>query len=336
MRHAPKGLAAPLTAIPVTAIPVTATLVATLVAAFLALAAAAAPARAQAPAPEPGGGDRLAVVASFSILGDLAARVGGERVAVASLVGRNGDAHVFAPSPADVRALRAARLVVINGLGLEGWMERLTRASATTARVVVASAGVVPRRAGGTAAGLDPDALDPNALDPHAWQSVRNAQIYVSNIRDGLILADPAGRPVYEANAAAYAQELARLDADIRRAVAAIVPVRRKVITTHDAFGYFGAEYGVAFIAAQGVSSEADPSARDLALIIRTIRAQHIPALFFEAAVDPRLVRGIAAETGARSGGTLYADTLSDAAGPAAGYADMMRHNTRTIADALR
>lgn len=331
MRRAPKGLAAR----------VTAARVATLVAAFLALAAAAAPARAQDPAPEPGDGDRLAVVASFSILGDLAARVGGERVAVASLVGRNGDAHVYAPSPADVRALRAARLVVINGLGLEGWMERLTRASATTARVVVASAGVVPRRAGGAAAGLDPDAfdpdaLDPNALDPHAWQSVRNAQVYVSNIRDGLILADPAGRQVYEANAAAYAQELAHLDADIRRAVAAIAPARRKVITTHDAFGYFGAEYGVAFIAAQGVSSEADPSARDLALIIRTIRAQHIPALFFEAAVDPRLVRGIAAETGARGGGTLYADTLSDAAGPAASYADMMRHNTRTIADALR
>ncbi len=173
-------------------------------------------------------------------------------------------------------------------------------------------------------------------IDPHAWQSVHNAEIYVSNIRDGLIRADPQRRATYEANAAAYIEELARLDADIRRAVATIPPARRKVITTHDAFGYFAADYGIAFIAAQGLSTEIEASARDIARIIRVIREENIPALFFENAVDPRLVRRIAAETGARIGGTLFSDTLTTAAGPAATYVDMMRHNIREIVDALK
>jgi zinc/manganese transport system substrate-binding protein len=286
------------------------------------------------------GGDKLIVIASFSILRDLAAHVGGDRVEVTALVGPGGDGHVYAPTPADARLVGAAALIVVNGLGFEGWMDRLVRASASKAAVVVASAGVLPRRAGhrggGDAAGLDPQSLDNHVLDPHAWQSVHNAEIYVSNIRDGLIRADPPGRRTYEANAVACLDELARLDAEIRRAVASIPPTRRKVITTHDAFAYFAADYGVAFIAAQGVSSETEPSARDMARIIRAIRDQNIPALFFENAVDPRLIRRIAAEAGARIGGTLFADTLSDAAGPAATYVDMMRHNAREIVDGLK
>jgi zinc/manganese transport system substrate-binding protein len=222
-------------------------------------------------------------------------------------------------------------------------MDRLVRAAASKAPAVVAGHGITPRTAGtgGDAQtadphALDPHTLDPHALDPHAWQSVRNAEIYVANIRDGLISADPAGRATYEANAAAYLDELARLDADIRRAVATIPPGRRKVITTHDAFGYFAADYGIAFTAAQGVSSETEPSAKDMARIIRTVREQHIPALFFENAADPRLVRRIAAETGIRIGGTLYTDTLSNPDGPAASYVDMMRHNIREIVEGLR
>jgi zinc/manganese transport system substrate-binding protein len=277
------------------------------------------------------GGNRLSVVASFSILRDLAAHVGRDRIDVTALVGPGGDAHVYEPSPADARMTAAAGLIVVNGLGFEGWMERLAQASAIRAPVVVASAGVAPRHAGhhdGAAHAAGPD--------PHAWQSVRNAEIYVANIRDGLVRADPQGRAAYEANAAAYLAELGRLDADIRRAVTAIPPARRKVITTHEAFGYFAAEYGVAFIAAQGVSSETDPPARDIARIIRAVREQNIPALFFENAADPRLIRRIAAETGARIGGTLYADTLSPDAGPAATYVDMMRHNIREIMEGLK
>jgi zinc/manganese transport system substrate-binding protein len=303
----------------------------------------AAPARAQGgDAP---GSHRLSVVASFSILRDLTARVGGDRVDVTALVGPGGDAHVYAPTPADARRVGAAGLVVVNGLGFEGWMDRLVQASASKARVVVAAAGITPRHAGHPGGGdaADGDAgtsdllgLDPHDLDPHAWQSAANAEIYVANIQEGLIAADPPGRATYEANAAAYLDELARLDADIRSAIAAIPPGRRKVITAHDAFGYFAADYGVAFIAAQGVSRESEPSAKDMARIIRVIRAQNIKALFLENAVDPRLIRRIAAETGARIGGTLYADTLSDAAGPAATYVDMMRHNVREIVEGLK
>ncbi|HLK84669.1 MAG TPA: zinc ABC transporter substrate-binding protein [Xanthobacteraceae bacterium] len=320
-----------------------------LVAAIMALGAISAP-HAQAA----GSSGKLKVVASFSILRDLVAHVGGDRVEVSALVGRGADAHVYAPTPRDAKIVAAAGLIVVNGLGFEGWMARLLQASATQALVVAASAGVVPlpppssplHVKEGQSKYLPPLAREGTVrsrfgnaaagLDPHAWQSVHNAEIYVSNIRDGLIRADPEGRATYEANATAYIEELARLDADIRRAVATIPPARRKVITTHEAFEYFAADYGIAFIAAQGLSTETEPSARDIARIIRAIREENIPALFFESAVDPRLVKRIAAETGARIGGTLFADTLTAPAGPAPTYVDMMRHNVREIVEALK
>jgi zinc/manganese transport system substrate-binding protein len=269
-------------------------------------------------------------------LRDFVANVGGDRVAVLALVGPCGDAHVYTPTPRDAKIVGAAGLIVVNGLGFEGWMDRLARASAPRAPVIVASAGVVPLPAPPGGGWGDNSGNAAAGIDPHAWQSVRNAEIYVSNIRDGLIRADPQGSATYEANAAAYIGELARLDAEIRRAVATIRPARRKVITTHDAFGYFAADYGIAFVAAQGMSTETEASARDIARIIRAIREQNIPALFFESAVDPRLVRRIAAETGARIGGTLFSDALTAPAGPAATYVDMMRHNIREIVEALR
>jgi zinc/manganese transport system substrate-binding protein len=292
---------------------------------FVVLALATiSPARAQGEAAR----DKLNVVASFSILGDWVRVVGGDRVAVTELVGPGADAHVFAPSPADAKRLGAARLIVVNGLGFEGWMDRLVQASATRAVVVVASAGITPRHAAG--------AHDGNDVDPHAWQSVRNAKVYVANIRDALIGVDPSGRGSYEANATAYLDELARLDDAVKQAVAAIPPARRKVITTHDAFGYFAADYGVAFIAQQGVSTEAEASARDVARTIRLIREQQIPAIFFENVTDPRLLKRIGAETGARIGGTLFSDALTAATGPAPTYLDMMRHNVGEIAAALK
>jgi len=299
-----------------------------LVVASVVVLAAISAARAQAAR----SGDKLNVVASFSILRDWVANVGGDRVEVSALVGPGGDAHVYAPTPRDAKIVGAAKLVVVNGLGFEGWMDRLVQASATQAPVIVASAGVRPQKAENLGRFENAAA----GIDPHAWQSVHNAEIYVSNIRDGLIQADPRGRVSYEANAAAYIQELARLDADIRRAIATIPPARRKVITTHNAFGYFAADYGIAFISAQGFSTETEASARDIARIIRVIREQNIPALFLENAVDPRLVRRIAAETGVRIGGTLFSDALTAPAGPAATYVDMMRHNIREIVDALK
>jgi zinc/manganese transport system substrate-binding protein len=270
--------------------------------------------------------DKLNVVATFSILADLVKNVGGDRVEVKSLVGPNGDAHVYQPTPNDAKTLSDARLVFVNGLGFEGWMARLVKASGTKAAMVTATKGVKPRKmeeGGHTEA------------DPHAWQSVPNAKVYVTNIYDALAAADPAGKATYAANAAAYLAKLDALDVQVRAAVAAIPADRRKIITTHDAFGYFGAAYGVAFIAPQGVSTESEVSARDVAKIITQIRKQKIPAVFLENITDERLLKRIADESGARVGGTLYSDALTDDKGPAPTYIDMMRHNVKQLSTAL-
>jgi zinc/manganese transport system substrate-binding protein len=273
---------------------------------------------------------RPKVVATFSILGDLVRNVGGDRVEVSTLVGPDGDAHVYSPTPTDGRRLADAALVVANGLKLEGWMGRLIKSSGTKARVVEAAKGVQPLKA--EEHGHDHGHAD---VDPHAWQSVVNAKIYVANIRDGLIAADPAGKALYEANAAAYLAKLDDLDKEVRAAVDAIPKDRRKIITSHDAFGYFQKAYGVAFIAPQGVSTEAEASAKDVGSIIRQIRREKIPAVFLENVSDPRLAERIAKESGARIGGRLYSDALSGEGGPAGTYIDMMRHNIRALGAAL-
>jgi len=278
----------------------------------------AGPARAEPVAP-------VSVVASFSILADLTRNVGGDRVEVVALVGPDGDAHAYQPTPADAKTLRDARLVVVNGLAFEGWIDRLVKTSGTSAPVVVATTGVVARK--------DKDAQ--GGTDPHAWQSISNARTYVANIRDGLIAADPSAAESYRANADAYLGKLAALEAEVRAAIGKIPPDHRKIITTHDAFGYFGVAYGLDFIAPEGVSTEAEPSARDVARIIRQIKAQDIPAVFMENITNPRTIRRIAAESGARIGGTLFSDALSPPEGPAPTYLDMMHHNAKELAAAL-
>jgi zinc/manganese transport system substrate-binding protein len=285
------------------------------------LAALATPALAQDKAP-----DKLKVVTTFSILGDLVKNVGGDRVAVSALVGPNGDAHVYQPTPSDARTVADAKLVVVNGLGFEGWLNRLVKASGTKAPTIVATKGVKPRK-------MEEDGH--TETDPHAWQSVANARIYVANIRDGLAAADPAGKADYEANASAYLAKLDALEAEVKDTVAKIPADRRRIITTHDAFGYFAAAYGVAFIAPQGVSTESEVSAKDVAKIITQIKKQKIPAVFLENVTDKRLLERIAKESGARVGGTLYSDALTDENGEAPTYLDMMRHNVKQLAAAL-
>jgi zinc/manganese transport system substrate-binding protein len=272
------------------------------------------------------GAEKLNVVASFSILGDMVRNVGGERIALETLVGANSDTHVYAPAPADAKKLADAKVVFVNGLGFEGWMERLARASGTGASVVVVTSGIAPRQRDGARG---------SEADPHAWQSVTNAKIYVANIRDALIAADPSGRSDYETATVGYLAALDALDREIKATIAQIPVQRRKVITTHDAFGYFSAAYGIAFIAPQGVSTESEISARDLSRIINQIKGEQVPAVFLENVADPRLMQRIAAETGAKIGGALYSDALSDARGPAATYLDMMRNNVREFARAL-
>jgi zinc/manganese transport system substrate-binding protein len=266
--------------------------------------------------------DRLNVVASFSILGDLVKNVGGDKVDVATLVGPNGDVHVYTPAPSDAKKNADARLLVMNGLGLEGWLPRLVQSAGSKATIVTASNGIAPLQLGSDA-------------DPHAWQSVANVRIYVANIRDALIAADPADAAVFRANAERYLGELNALDAEVRADIAKIPPERRKVITTHNAFGYFAAAYGVTFVAPVGVSTESEPSARDIATLIQQIKAEKIPAVFLENLGDDRLIRRIAAETGAKAGGTLYSDSLTDEKGPAPTYIALVRHNIKALTSAL-
>ena len=304
--------------------------------------------------------EKLNVIATFSILGDIVANVGGDRVEVTTLVGPDGDAHVFQPAPADAQAVAAAQVIVANGLGFEGWMDRLVEASGTQATVITAAEGVTPIAFGEEehghdhaegeehshehdhdhdhAEGHDHDhdhGHDHGEFDPHAWQSVTNVALYVGAIERGLAAADPAGAETYATNAAAYLAELDALDAEIRAAVAALPEDRRTVVTSHDAFGYFAADYGLTFVAPQGVSTEAEASAQDVAALITQIREAGIAAVFVENIADRRLLDQIATETGARIGGTLYSDALSGPEGPAATYLTMMRHNLGQLTAAL-
>lgn len=282
--------------------------------------------------------EKLPVVATFSILGDIVSNVGGDRVAIKTLVGPNGDAHVYSPSPADAKTLADAKVIVTNGLGFEGWLARLVKSSNSKAPNIVASNGIKPRKlAGKHSHGHGHSHGHSHADgDPHAWQSVANVKVYVANIRDGLIAADPAGKATYEANAAAYLAKLDALDREVRETIARIPPERRKIITTHDAFGYFKDAYGVDFIAPQGVSTDSEASARDVARIITQVKKQKIPAIFMENISDTRLLTRIASETGAKLGGTLYSDALTDEKGPAPTYIDLIRHNIRTLSAALQ
>ncbi len=266
------------------------------------------------------------VVASFSILGDMVRQVGGERVRVTTLVGPDSDAHVYRPTPADARAIAGARLLVVNGLGFEGWIDRLTEASDYRGPVVTATAGVEPRRV------ADPDRGE---IDPHAWQSLANARIYVRNIADGLAAIDLAGAEIYRGNVARYMKEIDEVEAQVREAIGSLPVDRRKVVTSHDAFGYLSAAYGIEFHAPVGFSTEAEASAGDVARLIRQINSEKIPAVFVENISDRRLLDQIVRETGAKIGGTLYSDALSKADGPAGTHLDMMLHNILTLFAAL-
>ncbi|MFT3850448.1 MAG: metal ABC transporter substrate-binding protein [Propionivibrio sp.] len=279
--------------------------------------------------------NEIDVVASFSILGDITQRVGGERIKVHTLVGPNADAHVYQPTPTDAKKLAVAKLVVVNGLGFEGWIDRLIKSSGYRGKVATASAGIHSLERTDAENAHDHHDHGGNA-DPHAWQDLSNAVRYVNNIEQALIDIDPDGEPIYRANAGKFRQEIMSLDAEIRAIFKAMPSDRLKVVTTHDAFGYFGRAYGIDFIAPIGVNTDAEPSAADIGRIIKQIRRDRIPAVFIESISDSRLLERIRQESGARIGGTLYSDALSKNDGPAATYLGMMRHNAHTLANALK
>lgn len=274
--------------------------------------------------------DPIPVVASFSILGDLVRQIAGPDATVKTLVGPDGDAHVYQPTPSDAKAVAAAKLVFMNGLGFEGWMNRLLKSSGTKATAVTVTTGVQPR-----AAEKDAHGHAHGNVDPHAWQNVAHVQVMVTNIAAALAAADPARAEGYKSRATAYQADLTALDADIRRQIGALSPAQRRVITSHDAFGYYGAAYGITFLAPQGMNTESEASAKDVAKLITQMRQQKIKAVFVENISDPRLTAQLAKEAGATVGGELYSDALSPAGGPATNYLDLMRANTKALVAAM-
>lgn len=296
----------------------------------------------------------LKVVASFSIIADFAKNVGGDRVDISTLVPVDGDAHVYEPRPSDAVALKGADVVLVNGLQFEGFMSRLIEASGTKAPVVEVTRRVEPLKSAEeeddheteekAKAGHDHEkgASDHaheghhhGAYDPHAWQSIHNAEIYVKNIADAFCEADKAGCATYTANAEAYVAKLGELETDVKAAIEAIPAQKRTVITSHDAFGYFEHEYGLKFIAPEGISTDAEASAADVAKLIEQVRHDKASAIFVENITNPRLIEQISTETGIRIGGTVYSDALSKSDGPASTYVDMFRSNVNTMKAAI-
>lgn len=279
-------------------------------------------------------------VASFSILGDLVRQVGGERVQVDVLVGPGADAHVFQPSPSHAKQVAQAQVVFANGLGFEGWMQRLLDSAGYQGKPVLVSQGIKPLPSEGDdhdhKGGKHDHHHHHGGANPHAWQAVPNVITYVANIAKGLCAADAAGCDTYQKNADAYTDQLRALDAEIKAIWATIPAAQRKLITSHDAFGYYARAYGVKFLAPQGVSTDSEASAKGVAQLVRQIKKEKIKALFVESISDPRLIEQIGRETGVKPAGELFSDALSDASGPADTYVAMMRTNTQAMAQAIR
>ena len=326
--------------------------------------AAAAALTVLAPASAESGGP-IRVIATFSILGDMVSRIGGEHVAVTTLVGPDGDTHVYRPTPAAARAVSEADILVVNGLDFEGWLDRLIETTSFDGVHVVATEGIEPIAFEGDAGddhdggheeseaaedhgdehedhgkehedhGDEHDAHAHGAFDPHAWQSLRHAVTYVDNVTLALANASPENASTFYRSRALYVAEIEALDAEIRSLLSKVPDSARTIVTSHDAFQYFGRDYGLAFIAPRGLSTESEASAKDVVRLIELIRKQGIRAVFLENIADPRLLKRIADETGAKIGGTLYPGALSGPEGPAPTYLEMMRHNARTLAQAL-
>ncbi|EEG08377.1 metal ABC transporter substrate-binding protein [Pseudogulbenkiania ferrooxidans] len=277
---------------------------------------------------------KLPVVASFSIVADMTREIGGDRVEVVSLVGPNQDAHVFQPAPADVKRLAAAKVFVVNGLGFEGWMGRLTRSAGFKGTLIEASKGIQPLMV--EEHGVEEHGHQRGGVDPHAWQDPERVRTYIKNIAEGLSKADPEGQAVYRQRAADYGRRVSEMDQWAAKAFAAVPAVQRKVLTSHDAFAYLGKRYGIQLLSPQGVSTDTEASAKAVAMLVRQVKKEKVKAIFFENMSDKRLLEQLAREANVKAGAALYADALSAPNGPANSYLALFRYNVDTILKSFR
>ena len=283
--------------------------------------------------------DKPIAVATFSIIADLTQRIAGDHAQVLTLVGPDGDAHVFEPGPKESAELAGADLLIANGLGFEPWLERLEDASGFKGKVIVASDGVTLLAADEEHEAHEAEEEEGHhheGVDPHAFQDLANAQIYVANIAKGLSESAPDHAADFKANADKLIAEIAALDRQLKADFGALPEEKRRVLTSHDAFHYFGRAYGIEFVSVQGLSTEAEPTAADLVKVVRQARDGHLSAIFLENMSDPRLAETVAQEAGVRVGGELYADALSDSSGPAPDYLSLIRYNAKQLLAAMQ
>lgn len=267
-------------------------------------------------------GEKINVVASFSILGDLVEQVTGDLANVQTIVGPDADAHVYTPKTSDAKAVSDATVIFVNGLGFETWSQTLIETSGTQAKVIVATEGITPLKVDGE-------------IDPHAWNAIPNGVIYVENIAKAMASIDPDNKARYEANAKAYSERLIAMHETAKSRLSQLPAENRTVVTAHDAFGYLENAYGLTFLAPVGIDTEAEPSAKELAELIDHLREVKAGALFVENITSPALIEQIARETGLKIGGRLFSDALSERGGPATSYETMFEHNLNTLIEAL-
>lgn len=277
----------------------------------------------------PAGAEPLPVVASFSILGDMVRQVGGDAVAVTTLVGADGDTHGYQTTSADLKLVAQAKLTFVNGLGFDSWAEKLVSTSGGKSKLVVVSLGVAPRTM------TDADDHDHGHTDPHAWQDLRNGQIYVANIATALLAALPEQADAIRQRAADYSAQLAAEAAATRAAIATVPAAQRHIITSHDAFGYFGAAYGVRFAAPYGLNTEGEPSAAEIGKLVKQIKQAGVKTVFVENMSNPKLIEQLGQDGGATLGRPLYSDALSAPDGAAPTYLGLFRHNVPLLVAAM-
>lgn len=264
--------------------------------------------------------EKIRVVSLSTILTEIALKVGGNRVDVVNLIPAGIDPHDFEPAPGDMVAISKAELILASGRHMEGYMEKLPESSGTRAIVVAVGDRI----------------SDKNLTnDPHWWHRIKNMQEATMIVRDELARMSPADAPVFAQNAATYEASLDALAKWARIKMAELPRDRRKLVTSHTAFQYFGPEFGFTLFGVEGIRPEDEPSNQKIAKLIDTIRQEHVRAVFVELATNPKVMDAITHETGAKIGGTLYADGLA-ANGDAATYVGMMKHNLTVIVDSLK
>jgi zinc/manganese transport system substrate-binding protein len=275
--------------------------------------------------------ERIPVIATFSVIGDMLANVGGDHVDIKTIVGAGGDCELYQPTAADVATIATARAVFINDLNeeFEPWLEPLLKQARFTGTKVVVTRGVRTL----TAEEEHPISGRqlPAAIDQHAWLDPHNGVIYVRNIAEALARLDPSGAADYRANAATYTREIQTVDDWARREFAAVPAAKRRVLASHDSLEYIANAYGITLLSVNGWTNKSEPSAAELAKLARQIRSEHVKALFLDSITDPRAMQRIADETGAVIGGTLYGDSLSPSGSEADSYVNMLRHDVATL-----